>query len=110
VVTVQQDTRTEGATLVGARSEIAAGVTTYAAGTSPDRIERLSLPAGQMVRLARGGLRLGLSGLARPLELGDRVPLVLTVETADGTRQEIPVNAGVRRHSPIDDERRTHGH
>ena len=103
-------TSTEGATLVGARSEMAAGVTIYAAGKSPVRIERLPLPAGQRVKLAPGGLRLGLSGLARPLKLGDRVPLVLSVEAADGARQEIPVNAEVRRRSPIDDERRAHGH
>ena len=103
-------TSTEGATLVGARSEIAVGVATYAAGKNPVRIERLPLPAGQMVKLHPGGLRLGLRDLARPLKLGDRVPLVLTIEAADGKRQEIPVNAEVRRRSPIDDELRAHKH
>ncbi len=103
-------TSTEGATLIGARSDAAADVRIYAAGKRAVRIDRLPLPASQAIKLAPDGLRLGLSGLSRPLKLGDRVALALTIESAEGVRQEIPVNAEVRVRSPIDDERRAHRH
>ncbi len=103
-------TSTDGAALVGARSEIAASVSIFAVGRKPVQIDRLSLPAGNEVKLAPGGPRLGLSGLNRPLRLGDRVPLTLTIESADGTRQEIQVGAEVRRRSAIDDHLHPHHH
>src|SRR5262245_43783198 len=101
-------TSTEGAVLVGARSEIAA-VAISAPGKTVRAVERLPLPAHSMVSLAPGGYRLALSKIARSLKLGDRVALTLIIEAADGSRQEIPVNAEARRHSPLDDERRAHG-
>jgi VCBS repeat-containing protein len=48
--------------------------------------------------------------LTRALKLGDRVPLMLTIESGDGSRQEIPIDAEVRRHSPIDDHLHGHAH
>ncbi len=103
-------TSTEGAMLVGARSDAATAVVIHAAGKRAAGIGRLPLPPGKEVRLAPEGPRLGLSGLVRPLKPGDRVALTLTIESADGARQEIPVNAGVHRRSPIDDEKRAHRH
>ena len=99
-------TSTEGATLIAARSEIAA-VAIRAAGKGA--VKRLPLPAKATISLAPGGYRLVLSKLARSIKLGGRVMLTLTIEAADGTRQDIPVNAEARLRSPIDDERRAHG-
>jgi copper(I)-binding protein len=98
-------TSTEGATLIAAHSTIA-NVVVRSKGASAGR---LSLLAGKMVRLAPGGNRLSLTKLAHPLSRGDRVALTLTIESADGKRQEIPVSAEVRLRSPVDDERRAHG-
>jgi copper(I)-binding protein len=103
-------TSSEGAVLRQARSPIAAMVVIRAAGAAGRKLDQLPLPAGAAVKLAPGEWRLGLIGLSRPLKVAERVPVVLVIEAPDGTRQEIPVNAEVRRHSPIDDERRAHQH
>jgi copper(I)-binding protein len=103
-----------GAALVGVRCELAAGVSME----MPDNarhgkfrsVARISLPAGETVRLAPGKVHLRLASLRRPLQLGEHVALVLTLEAADGSTQEIPVNAEVRNHSPSDDEMHAHGH
>jgi len=60
--------------------------------------------------LAPRGPRILLPGLNRALRPGDRVEFVLTIEAADGTRQEIPANAEVRLRSPTDVHRRMHQH
>jgi len=101
---------TEGATLVDVHSDTAATIGIRPPGKNPATITQLPLPAGTAVTLAPGGYRLALRHLARSLKLGDRVHFTLTIEAADGTRQEIPVNAEVRRHSPIDDELHAHHH
>lgn len=101
-------TSTAGATLVAVRSEIATEARILAPGTPARAVERLSLPAGRDVVLAPAGSRIRLTGLRRALALGDRVPFVLTIEGADGTRQDIPADAEVRRHSPLYDH--LHGH
>ncbi|HTR77901.1 MAG TPA: copper chaperone PCu(A)C [Gemmatimonadaceae bacterium] len=98
-------TSTEGAALTAVSSTIA----TVAIRDKRAKPGRLSLPAGVMVRLAPGGNRLSLSKLAREVRLGERVTLTLTIESPDGTRQEIPVTAEARLRSPLDDERRAHG-
>ena len=103
-------TSTEGAVLVGARSDIAAAVTIRAPGKGAGDVGRLRLPANAMVSLAPNGYRLVLSKLTRPIKLGERVMLTLTIEAADGARRDIPVNAEARLRSPIEDERRAHGH
>jgi copper(I)-binding protein len=102
-------TSTEGAALVGARSDAAAFVAIPTPGKSAGDVGRLRLPANAMIRLAPGGYRIVLSKLVRPIKLGERVMLTLTIEGADGARQDIPVNAEVRLRSPLDDERRAHG-
>jgi hypothetical protein len=100
-------TSTEGATLVAVRSEIAAVAIRTKNGSGA--IDRLPLTANAMMRLAPGRTRLSLSKLARALVRGEHVALTLTVESADGSRQDIPVTAEVRLRSPLDDERRAHG-
>jgi hypothetical protein len=104
-------TSTDGATLVSVRSPLAALVTMRGAGAGSKAIAALPLPAGSAVELKPGRLRLVLTGLVHPLKLGERVPLTLSIEAADGSRQEIDVNAEVRRLSPIEAERRAqHSH
>jgi len=101
---------TEGATLVDVRSDAAATISILPPGKHRATITRLPLPADAAVRLAPGSYRLGLRDLARSVKPGDRVFFTLTIEGADGTRQEIPIDAEVRRHSPIDDELHAHHH
>ena len=74
-------------------------------GTTGGTAREIPLPAGVTVLLAPGAYRFALAKLSRPLKLGDRVPFVLIVEAPDGSRQEISVNAEVRRRSPTDDHK-----
>jgi hypothetical protein len=103
-------TSTEGAVLKEAKSPLATSVVIRIGGNAGRTLPQLALPAGVPVLLAPGEVRLVLRGLAHPLAVGERVPIVLTIEGADGSRQEIPVNAEVRLRSPIDDEKRAHQH
>ena len=98
-------TSTEDAMLKDARSIVATTVVIRGA-TGVKTYPQLALPAGVPVVLAPDALHLVLRGLAHPLNPGDRVPLVLTIETATGARQVISVNAEVRARPPADDERR----
>ena len=98
-------TSTEDAVLKDARSIVATTVVIRGA-TGVKNYPQLALPAGVPVALAPGAWHLVLRGLAHPLNPGDRVPLVLTIESATGTRQEISVTAEVRARPPADDERR----
>jgi len=99
-------TSTEGAVLKEVRSTIATSVVIRVEGPGKRTLPQLALPAGVEVALSPDAVHLVLRGLAHPLGVGERVPLVLTIETANGSRQEISVNAEVRSHSPLDDERR----
>jgi len=99
-------TSTDGGTLIGVHSSVAARVGMIDGAKRP--LSRLSLPAGKAVTLRPGAKRFRLSGLSRPLRLGERIPLVLTVESADGVRSEISVDAEVRNESPVDAELRAH--
>jgi len=103
-------TSSDGATLVGAVSAAAGSVAIRAPGKTTGNLARLPLPAQRVVALAPGQYHLVLGHLARTLKVGDRVPLTLTIEAADGARQDIAVSADVRLHSPIDDEMRAHHH
>jgi hypothetical protein len=98
-------TSTEDALLKDARSIVATSVVIRGATTARN-YPQLALPAGVPVVLAPDAFHLVLRGLAHPLNPGDRVPLVLTIETATGARQVISVNAEVRARPPADDERR----
>lgn len=98
-------TSTEDAMLKDARSIVATTVVIRGA-TGVRNYPQLALPAGVPVALAPDTFHLVLRGLARPLHAGDRVPLVLTIETANGARQSVSVNAEVRERPPTEDERR----
>jgi len=101
-------TSTDGATLLGARSDDARRVSIrFVRAATPGG---LPLPAKSEVALAPGRDHLVLTGLARTLRIGDRVAISLTVREDGGEVREIVVNAEVRHRSPIDDERRAHHH
>jgi copper(I)-binding protein len=59
-------------------------------------VPELELPAGKPVALEPGGYHLMLMQLKRSLNAGERVPLTLLVEGADGKRQSVDVEAAVR--------------
>ena len=100
-------TSTDGATLLGARSEDARRVSVHSARAAT---VIPALPARSEVAMAPGHDHLTLTGLTRTLKIGDRVKIILTVRDDDGSVREIDVNAEVRNRSPIDDERRAHHH
>lgn len=100
----------EVASLVSVQSPYAANVAIIDAGGKKTSLDRLPLQAGEAVLLAPGKRRLRLVDIDRALKLGDRVPLVLTIEGADGARQTIAIDVEVRRRSAADDERREHSH
>src|SRR5262245_58051790 len=98
------------ATLVDARSAVAACVALVSTGQRKRPPFTLALPARTNVMLAPGGVRLALVNLAQPLNLGQRVPITLVLNYADGTSQDIEVDAEVRRRSPSDDHHVPHKH
>lgn len=101
-------TSTGGASLVAVRTDEAAGIVIRGPGKSTGTV--LPLPARTLVALAPSRNRLAMIKLTRNIKLGDRLALTLTIEGADGTRQDIPVQAEVRMRSPLDDELRAHHH
>jgi copper(I)-binding protein len=103
-------TSTEGATIVGVKSEITPEVALRQGGSTHAMSPRIELPPGALVKLAPGVQRLVLTKLNRTLALGDRVGFVFTVESSNGERQDIAVSAEVRRHSPYDDHLHAHKH
>jgi copper(I)-binding protein len=97
----------DGATLIGVRTKVAASVALHGAPGSP---VTLALPAGATVALAPGKPRLTLGKLGKTLRLGDRVPMTLIVRDETGGTQEIGVDAEVRLHSPTHDHHVPHTH
>ncbi|MBS4037665.1 MAG: copper chaperone PCu(A)C [Hydrogenophaga sp.] len=59
-------------------------------------VNALPLPAGQAVELKPGGFHVMLMDLKGPVKAGDVVPIQLTIETADGKRQNVEVKAQAR--------------
>ncbi len=59
-------------------------------------VAAIDLPAGEAVALKPGGYHIMLMGLTAPLNPGSTVPLTLTFEAADGSREEVQVDAPVR--------------
>jgi copper(I)-binding protein len=98
----------EGATLVGVDS-FAARTATIRAPGQRRTLRELVLPPNVLVALKPDDVRIGLVGLVRRLRLGEHVPVTLIVRSADGTQQNLYVNAEVRRHSPSEDELNPHG-
>jgi periplasmic copper chaperone A len=98
-------TSSEAAVLREARSTVATSVVIRSAATGARTYPRLALPAGVPVLLAPDAFHLVLRGLAHPLNPGDRVPMVLTIELTSGALQEYTVNAEVRARAPTADAR-----
>jgi copper(I)-binding protein len=103
-------TSTDAATLVAVHTDDAEEIVIRPPGKDARAVATLPMPAGTLVALAPGKSRLAMIKLKRGVKLGERILLTLTIEGADGTRQEIPVNAEARMRSPLDDERRAHAH
>jgi copper(I)-binding protein len=59
-------------------------------------VRRIELPARKTVKLAPGGLHVMLIGVKQPLKAGDKVPLMLSVESAGGVTSTITTEAEVR--------------
>jgi copper(I)-binding protein len=55
------------------------------------QVDALMLPAGQTVSLKPGGYHVMLLGLARPLAVGDTIPVTLTFATAGQITVDVPV-------------------
>lgn len=68
-------------------------------------VQKINLPAGKTVKLAPGGLHIMLIDVRRPLKSGDKVPLALTVQTADGMKSTLKLEAEVRAASGGADHR-----
>lgn len=98
----------DGASLTHVRSPMAERARLR--GTRGGEVPAIALPAGRAVTLKPGAERIALYRLAHPLKLGDRVPLTLSIEMADGARQEIAVDAEVRNEWPVAAELRAHRH
>jgi periplasmic copper chaperone A len=90
----------EGATIVDARSPAAASVAVVTAKGRQAAPFAVQLPARKTVLLAEKATHLLLVRVERPLKVGDRVPITLVVRNADGSAQDVDVDAEVRRHSP----------
>lgn len=59
-------------------------------------LSRVELPAGQTVKFAPGGLHLMLLDLKQPLKMGDKVPLVLTIQSSGTSITTVKVEAEVK--------------
>jgi copper(I)-binding protein len=101
-------TSSDDAALVAVHSDAATSTRLLAPQRTPVPSDRLWLRANATVKLAPDGYRVALDGLRHAIKLGDHVAFTLTIEHADGSRQDIPTTAEVRMHSPLDDERRAH--
>jgi copper(I)-binding protein len=63
-------------------------------------VPELALPAGRAVELKPGGYHVMLIDVAKPLAIGDRVPLTLEVVDRGGKRSRVDVTAEVRSAPP----------
>lgn len=85
--------------LVEARSSVADHVSihrsdTDAAGRATmTAVARLSVPARSTVTFEPGGLHVMLTGIHRPLEVGERIPLRLRFERAGWVQAQVAVQA-----------------
>jgi copper(I)-binding protein len=100
----------EPATLIDVRTPVAAKV---ALGRGKQRQAppfALPLAAKETLVMRDAGTHIVLERVERTLKRGERVPLTLVLRYADGTTQEVQVDAEVRRRSPTDDHRGAHRH
>jgi copper(I)-binding protein len=103
-------TVSEPATLVDVRTPVAR--TAALARGAQRQASPFALPLGarETLLMRDPHTRIELRRVSRALKRGDRVPLTLVLRYADGTLQEIEVDAEVRRRSPSDDHRGGHRH
>ena len=99
----------ESATLIDVRTPVATRVLLVQGGQRRPPPFALELAPRQPLSLRERGTRIVLGRVARTLKLGDRAPLTLVLRYADGTTQDVEVDAEVRRRSPSD-EHRAHRH
>ncbi|MBI3067553.1 MAG: copper chaperone PCu(A)C [Betaproteobacteria bacterium] len=59
-------------------------------------MKNIDLPARRVVKLAPGGQHVMLLDVNRALKPGERVPLTLTIRSADGARSTVKIQAEVR--------------
>jgi periplasmic copper chaperone A len=59
-------------------------------------LSRLELPAGQTVKFSSSGIHLMLVDLKAPLKPGQRVPLLLTIQSPAAAPKKVKVEAEVR--------------
>ena len=59
-------------------------------------LARVDLPAGQTVRLTPGGMHLMLLDLKQPLKAGDKLPLVLSIQSTGSSLTTLKLEAQVR--------------
>src|SRR5947207_5514759 len=100
----------EDARLVAVSSPAAKSVTLRSPLVSKRVATGIELPPHQTILLAPDGYRVELKKFVKPIRLGQRIPLTLTVRSGDGTTQDIAITAEVRHHSPSEDEATGHGH
>ncbi|NMG42781.1 copper chaperone PCu(A)C [Aromatoleum toluvorans] len=101
-------TSSRDAKLVAAGSPVAGTVQIHEMAMDKDVMKMrptagIALPAGQTVELKPGAHHMMLLDLRKPLQPGDGVPLVLTVEGRDGKRETLEVTAAVRPLGTIGD-------
>jgi len=60
------------------------------------QVQAVELPAGQTVALKPGGYHIMFLNLTKQVREGDTVPVTLTIETRDGKRTPVKVDAPVR--------------
>jgi len=94
-------TSTRDATLVKVESPVAATVEVHGSemknGVMTMRAApNLPLPAGKQVKLAPGGFHIMLMDLKQAVNTGDSVPLKLTFEYPDKTREVVEISAPAR--------------
>jgi periplasmic copper chaperone A len=94
-------TATRPARLLAVSTPLAATVQIQQVSPRPGGVEAhvlrsLSLPRGRAVSFGEHGLSLMLVGLKQPLNVGDHVPVSLTVKLADGQVRKLEVQAEVK--------------
>ena len=94
-------TSNSDAAVVAAGSPLAAGAELHSM-TMQDGVmrmrplPRIELPAGQTVRLAPNGMHLMLVGLKRELKAGEKLPIVLSVQSSGMSLTTLNIEAEVR--------------
>ena len=97
-------TSSEDAKVVGVSSPAAATVEIHNSAMhngvmQMHAVDKLDLPAGKAIDFKPGGYHVMLLGLARPVAVGDKVPIVFTIEGKSGKRSMLEVAAQAR---PLD--------